>query len=61
MKRLMENSSLPIFLLNPKTNVSKSCKQCVQELQRTSKKSLETTCKQHSKTSIKRDNCYEHR
>jgi hypothetical protein len=28
-RRLMEGSSSLIYLLNPKTNVSKSCKQCV--------------------------------
>ncbi len=52
-RRLMEGSSSPISLSNLKTNVLKSCKQCVQELQRTSKESFETTYKQHSKTSTK--------
>jgi hypothetical protein len=50
----MEGSSSPISLLNLKTNVLKACKQCVQELQRTSKESFETTYKQHSKTSTKK-------
>ncbi len=42
-RRLMEGSNFPISLLNLKTNVLKGCKQCVQELQRTSKESFETT------------------
>ncbi len=51
----MESSSSPICLSNLKTNASKGCKQCVQNLQRMSKESCKTTCKQNSKTSTKRD------
>jgi predicted amidophosphoribosyltransferase len=50
----VESSSSPICLSNLKTNASKGCKQCVQNLQRMSKESCKTTYKQHSKTSIER-------
>ncbi len=38
---------IPICLSNLKIDASKGCRQCVQNLQRISKESCETTCKQH--------------
>jgi hypothetical protein len=55
----VESSSSPICLSNLKTNASKGCKQCVQNLQRMTKESCKTTCKQNSKTSIERDHYFE--
>jgi hypothetical protein len=54
-RRFVESNSFPICLSNLKTDASKGHRQCVQNLQRMNKESCETTCKQHSKTSIERD------